>query len=218
MSSDAKPSIVNAEFLLSLPKWDQSKVESLPVIAFAGRSNVGKSSLLNSLTNRKQLARVSNTPGRTQQLNIFKVEFKLNDERLHCLFCDLPGYGYAKAPGNVRKQWTPMMKSLFDNAENLRAILVLLDLRHKPTQQDLDFVEMLEEQEISILPVTTKADKVPKTKRPKHLKIISTATGIESEDIRVYSSLTKQGRDGLVEDLWYLCTEFNEDDEILAIE
>ena len=205
MNQSEKPTIINAEFTVSLPKWNQTQIEALPIVAFAGRSNVGKSSLLNSLTNRKQLARVSNTPGRTQQLNVFRIEMKQGEERRECLFCDLPGYGYAKAPGNVRKQWTPMMKSLFERAEDLRAILVLLDLRHKPTGQDLDFFEMLEQQEIPILPVATKADKVPKTKRSKHLKIISNATSIEPDDIRMYSSLTKMGRDGLMEDLWFLC-------------
>jgi GTP-binding protein len=202
--SQAPVEVLNADFIISLPRWKPDQVECIPMVCFAGRSNVGKSSLLNTLCNRKQLARVSNTPGRTQAINVFQIELRQGEERRSLYFGDLPGYGYAKAPESVRKQWTPMMESVLQYNPMLRAVAVLLDIRHRPTQQDRDFIEMLEDFEVPMIPIATKRDKVPKTKQPKHLKDIENGTGIEREDIRLYSSVTKAGRGELLADIWDL--------------
>jgi len=194
--------VTRADFVLSWPKYRRNELEPVPQVCFAGRSNVGKSSLLNSLVNRKALARTSSTPGRTQALNIFRIDLRMSGEVRPAHFVDLPGYGYAKAPGAVRSAWGPMIEGYLREAEDLRAALILLDIRHKPTGQDEEIVEILSGHQIPFLPVATKADKVGRTQRARHLRDIAEQLGFDVPDIRCFSVPEKAGRDGLLEDIW----------------
>ena len=149
-------------FLAAYGTAGQLPDATLPEIAFAGRSNVGKSSLLNRLVQRKQLARVSSVPGKTATINFYKV-----DGLVHLV--DLPGYGYAKVSKAEKARWAALMEGYFAQERTLELVVQLLDMRHPPTRQDLDMISFLIEAEIPFLPVLTKADKLSKTERQKRL-------------------------------------------------
>jgi len=157
-----------------------------PEIAFAGRSNVGKSSLINCLLNRKGLVRTSSTPGRTQLLNFFAINDKLH-------FVDLPGYGFARAPRPVRERWQPMIHGYLNGRRALRAVVWLLDVRRDPSRDDLDFLDWLEECRIPTIPVVTKVDKVSRNELGRRIKTIATATGLPIEVLTPFSVLNRQG-------------------------
>lgn len=199
--------VLDAKFLFGLPKWFRLPQEPIAQVCFCGRSNVGKSSLLNCLAGRKALARVSNTPGRTQAINAFNVVLRKGEERRNIWFVDLPGYGYAEAPAEVRKQWRPMMLSYLRGNPMLRAAVALLDVRRVPGTGDIELFELLEEGEVPVIPVVTKVDKVGTTQRGKHLKEIAAELDIEKGDLRLFSSTTREGRGELLEDLWDLAGE-----------
>lgn len=142
-----------AEFVLSAAKPKQFPNTPLPEVAFSGRSNVGKSSLLNLLTNRKSLAKTSATPGKTQQINFFKI-----NNNSH--FVDLPGYGYAKVSKTEREEWRKLIESYFSSREQLRLVVALSDIRHKTPEIDLEMFDWLEALEIPFVVVLTKSDKI----------------------------------------------------------
>lgn len=178
--------INKVEFITSAVKREQWPKDGKRAIAFAGRSNVGKSSLINRLVNRKNLVRVSNTPGRTQMLNFFLV----NDA---FYFVDLPGYGYAKAPIEVRKQWGPMIQDYLENAPNLMGVVQLLDARHMPTGDDENLLDWLIETEIPTILVMTKADKLSSNEAAKQRKLIREELGLPADAFTFFSSVTGQG-------------------------
>jgi GTP-binding protein len=155
-----------AEYIISAVRPDQYPVADWPELAVSGRSNVGKSSLINKFTNRKNLAKVGKTPGKTQTINFYNMD----DE---WYLVDLPGYGYAKVSQQMKKQWGQMMSTYFRRRENLRGVIQLVDIRHKPTEDDRMMVKMLWDNQIPALIVATKADKIPRGQRPKYLKIIA---------------------------------------------
>ena len=157
-----------------------------PEIAFAGRSNVGKSSLINTLLNRKGLVRTSSTPGRTQMLNFFAV-----NEQLH--FVDLPGYGFARAPRSVREKWRPMIQNYLGRRENLKAVVWLLDARREPSREDLQFLDWLEESARPTILVVTKVDKLSRNELSRQLAVIAQTTGLEREMFTTFSSVTREG-------------------------
>lgn len=183
--------IRKAEFITSAVGLKGYPEGTGPEIALAGRSNVGKSSLINKFINRKNLARTGNTPGKTQMLNFYRI----NDE---WTFVDLPGYGYAKVSKEVKANWGKMMEEYFSRRENLRAVIQVVDIRHEPSLEDKEMHTFLRNRGIPVLVVATKADKISKGQWARHLSQI--AKGLEIADwhmIVPYSAETGLG----VEDL-----------------
>lgn len=154
----------NAQFETSFGTAGQLRASDLPEIAFSGRSNVGKSSLLNKLMNRKSLARVSSMPGKTVTINFFKLD--------SCRLVDLPGYGYAKVSHSEKIRWAELMESYFSSERDLRLVVQLIDMRHNPSQQDLDMISYMTENGIPFVVALTKCDKLNKTERMKQLESI----------------------------------------------
>ena len=165
--------IHSAEFLLSASATSQFPAATLPEIAFAGRSNVGKSTLINSLLNRKKLVKTSATPGKTQLINFFKV----NDQ---FYFVDLPGYGYAKVPESVRRKWQNLVEAYLSERETLKNVVLIIDCRHNPTLQDRQLLEWLEYYQRPSLILASKIDKLKRGQVQKHLQKIKHDLSIES--------------------------------------
>lgn len=183
----------NAEFVISAVGPSQYPEDGLPEVALVGRSNVGKSSLINRMIERRNLARTSSQPGKTQTLNFYRIESKL-------YFVDLPGYGYAKVSKTKRAEWGKFIEKYLTERDKLKLIIQIIDLRHPPTADDLAMYEWLVYYELPVCLVATKADKVPKGKWQKHLKIIKEALGKRPEDRMVlFSSELGIGRDELWE-------------------
>ncbi|MEF2968001.1 ribosome biogenesis GTP-binding protein YihA/YsxC [Paenibacillus sp. M1] len=183
--------ITNAEFVISAVGPNQYPEDALPEIALAGRSNVGKSSLINRMINRKNLARTSSTPGKTQHLNYYRI----NDE---IYFVDFPGYGYAKVSKSQREVWGKMIEKYLLERETLRLVLLIIDLRHPPSKDDELMYDWLKHYELPVCVVATKADKIPKSRWQKHLKIIKEALVMRAGDpIVMFSSEAGIGRDEL---------------------
>ena len=166
--------------------------EELPEIAFAGRSNVGKSSLINSLLNRKNLARTSSSPGKTVTINFYII-----NEMFYLV--DLPGYGYAKASLQERAKWGKMIEKYLSTREVLRAVVLLVDIRHAPTKDDVMMFEWIVANGLKPVIVATKLDKIKRSQKDKNLKIVRETLGAE-KDVKIvpYSSETKAGRDELL--------------------
>lgn len=184
-------------FMLSVAQLGQLPEADLNEIAFAGRSNVGKSSLINALFNQKKLAKTSSTPGRTQQLNFFNFDNKL-------YMVDLPGYGYAKAPEKLVKQWQTVLKTYLKGRPNLRRVFLLIDSRHGIKNEDAEIMKMLDISAVSYQIVLTKIDKISATELDK--VISSTADTIKSHaaamnDIIITSSEKKSGLDVLMAEI-----------------
>ncbi|MBW6462870.1 MAG: ribosome biogenesis GTP-binding protein YihA/YsxC [Dethiobacteria bacterium] len=168
------------------PPWD------MPEVSFIGRSNVGKSSLLNTLIGRKNLARISSTPGKTRGLYFYALNDKL-------CFVDLPGYGYAKVSKKERERWAPIIEDYLATRSNLRGCLHLIDCRHQPTEDDRLMSEWLRAHTIPTITVATKSDKMSRSVMLRQLKVIRTGLGLFDEDLLLpFSSRTGAGRD----DLW----------------
>jgi len=170
---------------------------SCPEFAFAGRSNVGKSSLLRSLLNRKKLVRTSSTPGKTQHINFFKINEEL-------IFTDLPGYGFAKVPASVQRKWKKMIEHYLLTRKSLTALIFIVDLRRNPATLDLELKEWLDACGIRYLLVATKSDKLSASERRKQIQKIKKAfIGEESRELIVYSSKSNLGR----KELWSQITK-----------
>ena len=165
----------------------------LPEIAFAGRSNVGKSSLINVIVERKALVRTSSTPGRTQLINFFQVTgvpFSLN-------LVDLPGYGYAKVPLDVKRQWGPMMERYLSGRESLKGVVLILDIRRIPSEEDLQMLSWLRSYNRRPIIVLTKCDKVTKNERAKQTAAIAAKLQMDKSLLIHFSALSKDGRDAV---------------------
>ncbi len=182
--------IKSSEFITSAVKPSQYPQTGLPEIAFAGRSNVGKSSLINRVINRKRLVKTSSTPGRTQLVNFFMVNSAF-------LFVDLPGYGYAKVPASVKKTWGPMIETYLSTRETLLGVVLLMDLRRIPKLEELNFINWLNHYDIPAILVLTKADKLSKTKQIKQILAISKTLSIKSDNLVLFSAKTNLGNERL---------------------
>ena len=179
----------NAEILLSAANKSHYPQDEIPEIALAGRSNVGKSSFINTLLNRKNLARTSGKPGKTQLLNFFNIDDKLR-------FVDVPGYGYAKVSKTERVKWGKMIEEYLTIRENLRAVVSLVDFRHEQSTDDVQMYEFLKYYEIPVIVVATKADKIPRGKWNKHESVIKKKLDFDkNDDFIVFSSVNKDGLD-----------------------
>lgn len=165
----------------------------LPEIAFAGKSNVGKSSLINTLVNRKALARTSSQPGKTQTINFYNI-----NEELY--FVDLPGYGYANAAVEVKAKWGKMIERYLHSSKQLRAVFLLIDIRHDPSANDKQMYDWIVSNGYNPIIIATKLDKIKRSQVEKHLKAVRTGLGAPGTSILLpYSALTKQGRDEIYE-------------------
>ena len=194
--------ITSAEFLTGAVSYKQYPDSAYPELAFAGRSNVGKSSLINSLLNRKKLVKTSQTPGKTQEINFFKIN---ND----FIFTDLPGYGFAKVPQPVRKRWGKMIEDYLLKRETLLAVIFIIDLRRRPSQLDLSLQRWLEANGVEYLLVGTKVDKLSQSEIKKQKDKLNVAyfDGGEGE-LLVYSSKSSRGRKELWSEITSRLEEF----------
>ena len=178
--------IKSATFIKSAVKPSHYPPEGLPEIAFAGRSNVGKSTLINTLVNRKRLVKTSSTPGRTQLLNFFDI-----NERF--IFVDLPGYGYAKVPDRVKKDWGRMIETYLSTRSTLKCVVLILDIRRNQGEAESSFISWLHQQGIPTVLILTKADKLSKTKQKKQILSIRNALSVDSEELICFSAKTRLG-------------------------
>ncbi|MBT0652196.1 ribosome biogenesis GTP-binding protein YihA/YsxC [Geomobilimonas luticola] len=182
--------VKTTEFITSATRPSHYPPGEMPEVAFAGRSNVGKSSLINVLLNRKNLVRTSSTPGRTQLINFFGVNGAF-------MLVDLPGYGFAKVPLAVKKQWGPMMETYLSSRENLRVVVLILDIRRVPTAEDRQMLEWLRAYSVPPLLVVTKCDKVSKNERARQAALIARTLEVEKEELHFFSALSKEGKDAI---------------------
>jgi GTP-binding protein len=190
---------MDVAFLTSAFREAQYPPPDRPEIAFAGRSNVGKSSLINVIVNRKNLARTSSTPGRTQSINFFRVGKSL-------YFVDLPGYGFARVPVKVKKSWQQMVETYLRKRSNLKAVVLILDIRRAPAAGDIDLLNWLKHYGIHTILVLTKADKLSRQQAGKQAVLI----GRQFKEIcpatpTVFSARTRQGRKEIWENIKGIC-------------
>lgn len=195
--------IKEVEFTGAIARPGAPGPDDLPQVAFSGRSNVGKSSLINRLLGRTRspIARVSGTPGKTQEINFYRVRVGLESGDSTFYLVDLPGYGYARAPEEVRKRWRPLIERYLESAPMLRGVVQLVDARHDPTRDDLQMVEYLASLEVPTLFVLTKIDKLRPSARPAQTGRIVDRLAVESSQVLPFSSQTGEGRDLLLESL-----------------
>lgn len=180
--------IHDAEIFISAVKPEQYPPGQQPEFALAGRSNVGKSSFINKMLNRKNLARTSSKPGKTQTLNFYHINESF-------FFVDVPGYGYAKVSKSERDAWGRMMETYFSSREQLKRVLQIVDLRHPPSNDDCLMYDFLKHFDLTCTIVATKADKIPRGKWQKHLKIVKETLELAPEDeIILFSSETGEGK------------------------
>ena len=183
-----------ARFIKSATRKEEYPPMAIPVIAFAGRSNVGKSSLINRLVEKKGLARTSSTPGRTQLINFFAVDEKW-------LFVDLPGYGYAKVPQRIRSKWGAMIEEFLEHTSGLKLAVVIVDARHQPTILDQKMVEYLTGVNVPFVVAATKIDKVSRGRRDLAIRSVCSSLAVKS--VVPFSSVSGDGK----QDLWRIIEE-----------
>ena len=196
MAREADPLVIRRlEFLggqASATGWRPET--DLPEIAFSGRSNVGKSSLLNTLVRRKALARVSATPGKTREINFFRV-----NDAFHLV--DLPGYGYARVSKAARTAWRPLIEGYLRTSDRLRGVVQLVDARHPPSGDDLRMMDFLASLGVPTIVVATKIDKLSRTERAERLAALGPQLGVEEDQLIPFSARTGEGRDELAQAL-----------------
>jgi GTP-binding protein len=180
--------IKSADFVKSAVEPSHYPPAILPEIAFTGRSNVGKSSLINTLVNRKRLVKTSSTPGRTQLINFFNINNAFS-------FVDLPGFGYAKVPEAIKRTWGPMVETYLSTRKTLKGVVLIMDIRRMPGTHELDFIEWLHYHTIPSILILTKADKLSKSKQMTQLTAITKILGTHRDDLILFSAKTRMGKD-----------------------
>lgn len=191
--------IIRAAYTATAVRLDQYPEGELPEIAFIGRSNVGKSSLINSLARQRGLARVSGTPGKTQTINFYRFMAKYADEaRGEFFLVDLPGYGYAKTGRQIKKQWTKFIEEYLLKSPRLRLVCQLIDIRHAPMESDIETYKWLLQSGIAVQLIATKADKITRMHLQRHVRQIAQDLGAAPENIIAYSSEKGTGRELLL--------------------
>jgi GTP-binding protein len=191
--------VVSTEFLKTATRPDQWPRGEFAEVAFVGRSNVGKSSMLNALTRKRKLARVSNTPGRTRALQFFEVRYRPSPASRPRVvrFCDLPGYGYAKVSKDERAQWVAMIDGYLQARGPLRAVVLIVDGRHEPMESDLDALKFLTEAGRLVVVAATKMDKLPRTRRGHALKLVERAMHLPAGTAVPFSAEEGTGAEAL---------------------
>ncbi len=190
--------VIKAEIITSAAKKEQYPQTNLKEVALAGRSNVGKSSFINKIINRRNLVRTSSKPGKTQTLNFYNINDVL-------CFVDVPGYGYAKVPKAEKDKWARMMEEYFESREELGLVMLIVDLRHNPTQDDIKMYHYIKHFGIPIVIVATKADKVKKSMKQKNINQIKIKMEMDLNDpIIAFSSETGEGKD----QVWHYLTQY----------
>lgn len=192
--TDTAINYAKIEFVKSAFKMAQLPEDGHPEVAFAGRSNVGKSSLINKLVNRKSLVKVSARPGKTQSLNYFLV-----DNRLYLV--DLPGYGFARVSKKLQDDWQELITMYLETRAALRCVVVVIDIRHALKSQDRELIEWLRLKDVPFLPVYTKADKLSKNQQQKQARLLDAALGLAVTERVVFSAKTGEGKEELMKAL-----------------
>lgn len=198
--SDSSLNVTKSDYVASAVRMDQYPEGDLSEIAFIGRSNVGKSSLINSLCRRHGLARISATPGKTQTINFYRISAKQpDDNRIEWFLVDLPGYGYAKAGQGSRRQWGKFIEEYILHSPRLKLVCQLIDLRHDPMASDIDMYQWLVSKNVPVQIIATKADKIGKTALSRHVAAVRKGLGVQAGDVITYSSVKNEGRDALLD-------------------
>ena len=201
--------VKRADFITSMKEYGDYVTKGCPEVAFAGKSNVGKSSMINKLTNRGKLARTSATPGKTRLINVFQINQEIN-------FIDLPGYGFAKVSKTEKESWGRMMQNYFATTEDLCHVFHLVDIRHEPTTEDKEMNLFLRQSGIPFTVIATKADKISRGARMKHIAPICRALAVQPWQVIPFSSEDGTGRDDIlnkIEEVCYAEVEVEGDEE-----
>ncbi|MCF8076596.1 MAG: ribosome biogenesis GTP-binding protein YihA/YsxC [Desulfotignum sp.] len=193
--------IRDVQFVKSAVKPDQYPEDAVPEIAFAGRSNVGKSSMINTLIQRKDLVKTSSRPGCTQLINFFLINDDLS-------FVDLPGYGYAKVSKKIRAAWQPMVETYLSHRPNLLGLVLIIDIRRDPREEERNLAQWLISHHMPFLVVLTKADKLSKTQQQKRVAAISSQMNRNTSEVILFSAKTRVGRETILDEIanliaWY---------------
>ena len=183
--------IKRADFVISMPDYTIFPGKGLPQIAVVGKSNVGKSSLINRLCRRNKLARTSSTPGKTRLINVFLI-----NDAFHLI--DLPGYGFAKVDKKEKARWGDMMQKYFETSDELLHVFTLVDIRHEPTQDDIQMNQFLRQMGIPFTVIATKSDKISRGARSKNLAPICRGLLVQPWEVICFSGETGDGRDALL--------------------
>ena len=200
--------IKQAEFVTSMAQYGNFAGKGLPQIAVAGKSNVGKSSLINKLCNRNKLAKTSATPGKTKLINVF-----LLNRSFHLI--DLPGYGFARVDKAEKARWGKMMQDYFEDSEELRHVFCLVDIRHEPTEDDKQMNLFLRQMGIPFTVIATKADKISRGARQKHLAPICRALLVQPWEVICASSEDRTGREDILKKIEEVLAEQDEEPEVI---
>ena len=191
--------ITSGQYIASAVRMDQYPEGELHEVAFMGRSNVGKSSLINSLCRRNALARTSGSPGKTQTLNFYRLMAKMSEDRREFFLVDLPGYGYARAGKSNRQQWAKFIEEYLLKSPRLQLACQLIDIRHDPMDSDISTYQWLIENDVPVQVIATKADKLTRMNVNKNVNAIRKGLGMKSDDIIAYSSESNLGRSELLD-------------------
>jgi len=201
--------VKRADFITSMKDYGEFPTKGCPEVAFAGKSNVGKSSMINKLTNRSKLARTSATPGKTRLINVFQINGEVN-------FIDLPGYGFAKVSKTEKQSWGKMMQNYFATTEDLCHVFHLVDIRHEPTGEDMEMNLFLRQSGIPFTVIATKADKISRGARMKHIAPICRALAVQPWQVIPFSSEDGTGKEEILSKIEEVCYAEVEEEENAA--